>query len=215
MSFQSFVIRHSDFVIRHSSGSVCQTVFLSPRIASEFDMQSDNALLKPAFVTVADWSEQYFRQNRDANIGHSFVSLVRLFGEMAAVSDAPDAEQSGRLLSLNERAEAYIQRFVRGDLAGESLSTLPDRVRTCASTTWDMCRRWETRAGIANPMSAARSANAAPWKVLPSGSAAAPTSPPCATKRISLAAATLAGFRRTNTAAAEGNAAEWKRFGSS
>ena len=85
-----------------------------------------------SFETVARWCQDYFvsASGSGAPLGPQIVRLIRAFGEMAAVQTSSDAAtRSLRLSMLREKAEAYLQGFMRGDLAGESTSSLPEPSR--------------------------------------------------------------------------------------
>lgn len=89
-------------------------------------MQPDRTELAHAFESVAAWCERYFQSHPELPVGHSLVTLLRVFGEMAGL---PPAESVRRSL-LNELAEARLQRLARGDLMGLPHSALPPPSRT-------------------------------------------------------------------------------------
>ena len=84
--------------------------------------------LTSSFDAVARWCESYFvsASGSGTPLGPQFVRVIRAFGEMAATSTNPDVTTRALRLSMaREKTEAYLQGFMRGDLAGESSATLP------------------------------------------------------------------------------------------
>ncbi|MBM79351.1 MAG: hypothetical protein CMJ78_02000 [Planctomycetaceae bacterium] len=79
-----------------------------------------------ALHQAARWCEEYFRAHPDMSVGHSMVSLLDLFSQMASVQSEPAEDQRLLLSSLNERVEAYVERFARGDLSGIPLANVPE-----------------------------------------------------------------------------------------
>ena len=85
-----------------------------------------------SFERVARWCQEYFASARGSGtpLGPQIVRLMRAFGEMAVASSNGDtAMRALRLSMLREKTEAYLQGFMRGDLAGESSSSLPEPSR--------------------------------------------------------------------------------------
>lgn len=81
-----------------------------------------------AFDTVTRWCESYFASASGSGtpLGPQFLRVVRAFGELAAASTSAESSiRALRLSMLREKVEAYLQGFMRGDLAGESSATLP------------------------------------------------------------------------------------------
>lgn len=84
--------------------------------------------LAASFDTVTRWCESYFvsASGSGTPLGPQFVRVLRAFGEMAAASANTDAANRAlRLSMLREKTEAYLQGFMRGDLAGLSSASLP------------------------------------------------------------------------------------------
>ncbi len=84
--------------------------------------------LAASFDTVARWCESYFVSATGSGtpLGPQFVRVLRAFGEMAATTANTDmANRALRLSMLREKTEAYLQGFMRGDLAGLSSTSLP------------------------------------------------------------------------------------------
>ena len=89
----------------------------------------ESTKLTGAFDAVARWCEDYFLSATGSGtpLGPQFVRVVRAFGEIAAATaDSRDTNRALRLSMLREKVEAYLQGFMRGDLAGESSATLPE-----------------------------------------------------------------------------------------
>lgn len=89
---------------------------------------AESVKLATAFDTVTDWCEEYFLSATGSGtpLGPQFVRVLRSFGEIAATDlDHQSANRALRLSMLREKVEAYLQGFMRGDLAGESSATLP------------------------------------------------------------------------------------------
>ena len=85
--------------------------------------------LAAAFDTVARWCESYFISATGSGtpLGPQFVRVLRAFGEMATASaDIAAPHRALRLSMLREKTEAYLQGFMRGDLAGLSTASLPE-----------------------------------------------------------------------------------------
>ena len=105
-----------------------------------------------AFEMVARWCQEYFVSVAGSGtpLGPQIVRLIRAFGEMAAVSSSSSGDPAMRALRLSmlrEKTEAHLQGFMRGDLAGESSSSLPEpsrlvqaevmvHVQDCGDTDW-------------------------------------------------------------------------------
>lgn len=92
----------------------------------------ESAELTGAFESVTRWCEDYFRSATGSGtpLGPQFVRVLRAFSEIAAATaDSHDANRALRLSMLREKVEAYLQGFMRGDLAGESSATLPEPSR--------------------------------------------------------------------------------------
>ena len=53
------------------------------------------------------------------------VSLLDLFSQMAKVQAEADQDQSLKIAAIDERVEAYLERFARGDLSGIPQSSIP------------------------------------------------------------------------------------------
>ncbi len=88
-----------------------------------------SAKLTESFEAVVRWCEDYFLSASGSGtpLGPQFVRVIRAFGEIAATSaDSLAANRALRLSMLREKVEAYLQGFMRGDLAGESSATLPE-----------------------------------------------------------------------------------------
>lgn len=89
----------------------------------------ESAKVTEAFDAVTRWCESYFQSAAGSGtpLGPQFVRVLRVFGEIAAASaDSQAANRALRLSMLREKVEAYLQGFMRGDLAGESSATLPE-----------------------------------------------------------------------------------------
>lgn len=89
----------------------------------------ESAKLTEAFDAVTRWCESYFQSATGSGtpLGPQFVRVIRAFGEIATASaDSQAANRALRLSMLREKAEAYLQGFMRGDLAGESSAVLPE-----------------------------------------------------------------------------------------
>ena len=85
--------------------------------------------LAASFDVVARWCESYFQSTSASGtpLGPQFVRVLRAFGEMATASANTDSVNRGlRLSILREKTEAYLQGFMRGDLAGLASSALPE-----------------------------------------------------------------------------------------
>lgn len=85
-----------------------------------------------AFEIVARWCESYFASavGSGTPLGPQMIRVLRAFSEIAAAdADSQDVNRALRLSMLREKAEAYLQGFLRGDLAGESSATLPEPSR--------------------------------------------------------------------------------------
>lgn len=85
--------------------------------------------LAASFDVVARWCEAYFTSATGSGtpLGPQFVRVLRAFGEMSVTaSSGKFSNQALRLSVLREKVEAYLQGFMRGDLAGESSATLPE-----------------------------------------------------------------------------------------
>lgn len=91
--------------------------------------------LSASFDKVARWCEQYFSSSSASAtagksvtpLGPQFVRIVRALGEIATAEESGDAgNRALRLSILREKAEAYLQGLMRGDLAGEASSALPE-----------------------------------------------------------------------------------------
>ena len=85
--------------------------------------------LAASFDTVARWCESYFISATGSGtpLGPQFVRVLRAFGEMATASaDIAAPHRALRLSMLREKTEAYLQGFMRGDLAGLSTASLPE-----------------------------------------------------------------------------------------
>ena len=96
------------------------------------DRVDESAKLTEAFDAVTRWCNDYFLSATGSGtpLGPQFVRVVRAFGEIAAANaDSQDVNRALRLSMLREKAEAYLQGFMRGDLAGESSGTLPEPSR--------------------------------------------------------------------------------------
>ena len=85
----------------------------------------ERTVIRESFERVGDWCTKYFSTHQAEPVGPSLVSLIRLFGGLAEVSNSSAPLDVARATSFNERIEAYLNRFQRGDLAGETLATLP------------------------------------------------------------------------------------------
>jgi len=83
-----------------------------------------------ALRDAARWCEKYFRAHTNASVGHSMVSLLDLFAQMADVQAKPDRDQSLKIAALDERVEAYFERFARGDLSGIPQTSIPQPSQT-------------------------------------------------------------------------------------
>lgn len=93
------------------------------------DSLDRSANLTESFETVARCCERYFLSATSSGtpLGPQFVRVIRAFGEIAAAtSSSGDPNRALRLSILREKVEAYLQGFMRGDLAGESSATLPE-----------------------------------------------------------------------------------------
>lgn len=85
-----------------------------------------------SFDEVARWCEDYFVSESGSGtpLGPQFIRVIRAFRELAVASETGDpATRALRLSMLREKAEAHLQGFMRGDLAGESSATLPEPSR--------------------------------------------------------------------------------------
>lgn len=85
--------------------------------------------LAASFDKVARWCESYFvsASGSGTPLGPQFLRVLRAFGELATVSASGDtANRALRLSMLREKTEAYLQGFMRGDLAGLSNTALPE-----------------------------------------------------------------------------------------
>lgn len=85
--------------------------------------------LAASFDVVTRWCESYFvsASGSGTPLGPQFVRVLRAFGEMAVASANTDsANRALRLSMLREKTEAYLQGFMRGDLAGISSTALPE-----------------------------------------------------------------------------------------
>lgn len=93
------------------------------------DSPEKSAKVTEAFDAVTRWCEDYFLSATGSGtpLGPQFVRVLRTFREIAAATaSSGDANRSLRLSMLREKVEAYLQGFMRGDLAGESSATLPE-----------------------------------------------------------------------------------------
>ncbi len=93
------------------------------------DSTDQSAELTESFEVVARWCQDYFLSATGSGtpLGPQFVRVIRAFGEIAAAtSSSGDSNRALRLSILREKVEAYLQGFMRGDLAGESSATLPE-----------------------------------------------------------------------------------------
>ena len=102
------------------------------------DRDTEPAGLTASFETVARWSQEFFASSRGSGtpLGPQFVRVVRAFGELAEAPSSGDPTTRGlRLSLLREKVEAYLQGFMRGDLAGESSATLPEPSRIVQTET--------------------------------------------------------------------------------
>jgi len=85
--------------------------------------------LRDSFEQVMHWCERYFQSatGQRTPLGPQFLRVLQAFGELAsATTGATDKTQALRVSMLREKVEAYLQGFMRGDLAGESAATLPE-----------------------------------------------------------------------------------------
>jgi hypothetical protein len=92
----------------------------------------DETALAASFDAVAQWCESYFvsASGSGTPLGPQFVRVLRAFGELAAASSSNDtANRALRLSILREKTEAYLQGFMRGDLAGLPSASLPEPSR--------------------------------------------------------------------------------------
>lgn len=93
------------------------------------DSTEKSARATEAFDAVTRWCEDYFLSATGSGtpLGPQFVRVLRTFSEIAAATaSSGDANRALRLSMLREKVEAYLQGFMRGDLAGESSTTLPE-----------------------------------------------------------------------------------------
>lgn len=89
---------------------------------------NDSTSTVASFETVARWCDEYFVSARGSGtpLGPQIVRLIRAFGEMAAAETSDTATRALRLSMIREKTEAYLQGFMRGDLAGVSNQSLPE-----------------------------------------------------------------------------------------
>lgn len=82
-----------------------------------------------SFEAATRWCEQYFLSASGSGtpLGPQLVRVLRAFGEIAAAESSGDpATRALRVSMLREKAEAHLQGFMRGDLAGISSASLPE-----------------------------------------------------------------------------------------
>lgn len=95
------------------------------------DAKQETAL-PASFDAVVGWCERYFTSASGSGtpLGPQFVRVVRALGDIASAETGGDpANRALRLGMLREKADAYLQGFMRGDLAGMSSALLPEPSR--------------------------------------------------------------------------------------
>ncbi len=90
---------------------------------------NDTPAVAASFESVVRWCDQFFNSvdGSGTPLGPQLVRVLRAFGELAASETSGDEATRGlRSSMLREKAEAHLQGFMRGDLAGISTSSLPE-----------------------------------------------------------------------------------------